>query len=223
MHRVIGSTWAESIALGRWARSGTGCRSGVRSWVRSGIRSGIRSGCRTYVWVMRYRRLTLIIHRAAVGQVRIARWLAWIRDLVAGATRISPAVTGARVGIAWVAAGMEAGTVTGRLRIRGGGQVRQVLGPLLGRSGRVARRPGQVVGRPGPLVRRWLRQVVGWPGPLVRRWLGQVLRRPGPLVRRRLRQVLGGPGPLLRRWLRQVLGRPGWPGQVLRRPGLLLR
>src|SRR5580698_1126360 len=192
MHRVIGSTWAESIALGRWARSGTGCRSGVRSWVRSGIRSGIRSGCRTYVWVMRYRRLTLIIHRAAVGQVRIARWLAWIRDLVAGATRISPAVTGARVGIARVAAGMEAGTVTGRLRIRGDGQVRQVLGPLLGRSGRVVgwpgplvrRWPGQVVGGPGPLVRRWLRQVVGWPGPLVRRWLGQVLRRPGPLVRR---------------------------------------
>src|SRR5580692_9214996 len=187
---------------------------------------------------MRYRRLTLIIHRAAVGQVRIARWLAWIRDLVAGATRISPAVTGARVGIARVAAGMEAGTVTGRLRIRGDGQVRQVLGPLLGRSGRVARRPGQVVGWPGPLVRRWPGQVVGGPGPLVRRRRRQVVGGPGPLLRRWLGQVLGrpgwlgqvvgGPGPLVRRWPGQVVGGPGplvrrWPVQVLRRPGLLLR
>src|ERR1700733_5413390 len=185
---------------------------------------------------MRYRRLTLIIHRAAVGQVRIARWLAWIRALLAGVTRISPAVTGARIGTARPGARMEVGTVTGPLRIRGGGQIRQVSGALLGRSGRVARRPGQVVGWPGPLVRRWLRQVFRQPGllrrwrrwvggwPLGRWWLGPVFRRPGLL--RRWRRWVGG-WPLGRWWLGPVFRRPGllwWRrGQVLRRTVLVRR
>ena len=206
MHGVIGSTWAGTIALGRRAGSGSGRRTSAR--------------------VMRCRHFTLIIQRAGPGEVRIARWLAWISDLAASVTRISPAVPGARIGTARAAARMEVGTVTGSVRIGGLGQVRPVFGPLLGRPGRVARGPGgQVVGRPGPLLGRrlgqvlrrpglvvWRRpgQVVGWPGLLVWRRSGQVVGWPGLPVRRRLGQV--GPGPLRRR-----------PGQVVGWPGLLVR
>jgi hypothetical protein len=89
--------------------------------------------------VMRWGRLALIIHRARVGQVRTVGNFTAVARGATGGVRIGPAGTVARIAGSRAAARIlrpvivgVIGRNSGRIRFARG-QVRQVLGPGLGR------------------------------------------------------------------------------------------